>query len=606
MNRNKLYSALLLLWVVLAVVICVFRIYTLGDLINNSGPQALTADGQGGFYLATNTELLHFGPNEKLLERTGIRKLGLQNIKALTQGEGTTLWVYDAGPHRVFRCDEGSLSCSPFGPEKLGLDFNVSLVTSPPPDSHLIISDDTNQRLVVLGSSGQLIDDGHGKTWHFPNQISRSDDGLLLADANRFAITRLDASQPNGSDTPLLHTLSRPYRFVRRGEDWWVVEAGISLTRGWVMHYRGSSSPDDSTSHIAMQSIRTGGAVSSAKAQANTAAMTPTRPPQRLTLKFWDIVAIADTGSQIIIASKSDWGLLVLDPASDASHDLGDAQVQADFRQQAQALAAAETERGHMPLIMVLAILPALILAGLLQRRMDAGGGASGLVRTDPVAGITDGAINISAHVLMQPDAAELEKLRVLQKKTVKYLGIAYAILAALLVTIAVSFPHGHGYKAIAAMAPLIAMLLVVPVIIYAQRQRVETQFSQSLECGIHTLTLYRQGKPVSSVEYGKVWLCDAVLVLDKLIVSRALSLKDMKSGKMVSFPIWSPALVDKILRPRLPPEQVFGSRFELARACFRAAPAQALRLMGREIGLTLLCMLLIVQMLFRFHLLHF
>jgi len=344
----------------------------------------------------------------------------------------------------------------------------------------------------------------------------------------------------------------------------------------------------------------------------------PAASSELLSLKFRDIVAIADTGSQIIIASKSDWGLLVLDPATDIEHEINDDSIRSEFYDRSLTHTAAVAERGRLPLVMILLIMPALVLGVLLQKRMDAARTAALLADAAnmkppfvPGAGFASSRKTSSMQVIITPNMESLEKIKAKQKWAFILLGIVTGLFVCVfviaMISMAKTIPHKHmGDPVFLAIGPILAMLLLVPAMLYAQWQRWTMAFSQSLDCGRTTLTLNRKNNPFKITEYSKVWLCDTTLIMGDLCLPRFIPLKDIKTGKLIKHEIWPTADVEQVLQPRLPPHQVFSRKYDLARALWRVQPKQAVALMGQEIATIVILVIVVGLQLSRLHAIHF
>src|SRR6218665_1791790 len=209
---KKGLMAILVIWVILVVIGSIGYMTHLGKEITGKGPQALTGDSQGGFFLIGGNDLLHFNADEMLIEQQALDKLGLKSANSLLY-ENDALLVYDNERHRIFRCTTDAWRCRAFSPESLPFSDFISMAWLS--SGELLISDNTNHRLVTLSPEGKPLHIGES-VWHYPNQVVAQENGFLLADTDRFSILHLNAANDQQA-TNLLKTNTRPYQYLRRG-----------------------------------------------------------------------------------------------------------------------------------------------------------------------------------------------------------------------------------------------------------------------------------------------------------------------------------------------------------------------------------------------------
>jgi hypothetical protein len=545
MDRRKLLLVLCFLWVLVAIGGGLWRLVELGKLTAPAGPQALARDGQGGLFLATDQELLRLDGEGNVRERRSAAALGLADLNALATGEGSTLFLYESTGRRVHRCDTASWTCAPFGPAGLGLDSNVQMAWLYGSDRRLLLSDNTHHRLLALDANGAQLA-LPGARWDFPNQISTEGGAALLAESDHYRIVELDPVA-NTRTAIALATRERPYRFVRRDQRWWVVEAGVTLERAEVRHYIGSEGA----------TLATG-------------------------LK--DATTIVDTGRLIVVAGREDWRLAALDPDTGVARDFGSAALRQEFRDRHQAMTDARKERSRLPAFMLLLMAPGLIAGLLLQRAIDRDREAA-----DPQAATGDGTPSPARPVMaaftatapsgrkvarIETDRAALAAARALQNR--QLVRLALIMVPLLLLTAAVvlwmSPPRWRD-----AMLPLLAGLTAIPVLLYLlvflTRRQQDRLYDQQLLCGPDKVVHVVAGKPVRAVRYEDIWLGEDSLVLG----ARRLPLYTGYGPQRSAF--WQLGELHRELGPRIPHEQHLGE----------VALGRALVARGRVAGLSVL-----------------
>lgn len=541
MDRKKVLSLLLLLWVVVVVTGGISRMTTLGKLISPSGPQALAADNHGGFFLATNSELLHFDAEEKLIRRQPAQALGLSELNAITLDRDGTLWMYDSQRRRIFRCHESSWKCSAFGPENLGLDDNVFLAVSTGVEKQILVSDNAHHRLVILNESGHLLDAGERK-WHFPNQIINTGDEILLADTDRFMITRLNSA--GISTGTALTTKNRPYRFTRRGEAWWVIEAGTSLLDGELRHYHQNKQ-------------------------------------DKLTLDARDPVAILDIGQRIILASKADWTLLSINPETGNAIPAGDIPLQQEFTRHRLTAQAARSERSRLPFIMMALMAPALLGGMVLQRRIDANNETESSITTNPVnhhPARQTGPERIlfgKQAVRIETDRTALDLARTEQNR--QLMKSALLLVPLLLISgLALRFlmPDSASGPANTLLVMLIALPCIIAFLLYIGRRQQDRLYDQYLVCGPEKLVHVVGRKAVRATPYQDIWLGDETLILGKKRIALY-----QRRGR-IRTALWTVADIQREIGSRIPGAQQLNSDYELGKMMLKQ---------GRLIGLHVL-----------------
>lgn len=543
MERRKLLLLLCFLWVLVAVGGGLWRLWALGALAAPAGPQALARDGQGGLYVALDRELLHLDAAGRLKNRRSAAGLGLSDITALASGEGGTLFLYDSGGRRVHRCATATWICAPFSPVALDLDRNVQMAWHFGPDRRLLLSDNTRHRLLALDVSGVRLP-LPGARWDFPNQVSTEGGTALLAESDRHRIVEFDPIA-NRQTSIALSTRARPYRFVRRDQHWWVIEAGVTLQRANLRHYRDGQ----------VTTVATG---------------------------LRDATALVDTALNILVAGREDWRLIAIDPDTGSAHDFGSAALREEFRARRQAMVAAREERARLPLLMLMLVAPGLVAGLLLQRRIDRDSAADTkagppppVTAVQPVAAALAPAVTPARKLArIDTDRAALTRARALQNTQLARLGL---VLVPLLLS-------GSGlllWLAPAAMrAPLLPLLglfaLLPPLIglaLLLGRRRQDRLYDQHLLCGPDKLVHVVAGKPVRAVPYEDVWLGEDSLVLSARRLPLYIGVGRQRSA------LWQLGDLHRELGPRIPHHQQLGE----------IALGRALIARGRTAGLSVL-----------------
>lgn len=533
MDRRKVLLLLLLLWTVAVVAGGLWRLLALGTLIGSQGPQALSRDGQGGVFLATDHDLLHLDSQGRLLGRHPVATLGLVEINALAQGEGDTLWLYDSQLRRLFRCGTRAWTCAPFGDDTLQLDQNVQLAWLYGRDRRLLVSDNTRHRLLAFAEDGSRLQ-MPATAWHFPNQLSTGGGAALLADSDTRRIVALDPVGNRATATALA-TRERPYRFARRDSTWWVIEAGVTLEDGRLRHYRDSQGRD-------------------------------------IPLGVTDPVALLDIGHSILIAAKADWRLLALDPETQAVTAFGEARLQQEFRDRKAATLAARRERGRLPLLMLGLLAPALLGGLLVQRRLDI---ATADRSAAPKAG---GALAAAApgKILARigTDRGALELARTQQNRQLLRAGL---ILVPLLLATGLALWLLLPPQATAPLTGLLGAVAILPVLVlltlYSSRRQQDRLYDQQFICGPEKVIHVVRGKPVRALPYTAIWLGEDSLILGKQRLPLYVGHGARRSA------LWNIGDLHRELGTRIPHTQRLGE-IELARAML----AQ-----GRLVGLQVL-----------------
>lgn len=543
MERRKLLLLLCFLWVLVAVGGGLWRLWALGALTAPAGPQALARDGQGGLYVALDRELLRLDAVGRLKDRRSAAGLGLADITALAPGEGGTLFLYDGGGRRVHRCATETWTCAPFSPVALDLDRNVQMAWRFGPDRRLLLSDNTRHRLLALDGNGVRLP-LPGARWDFPNQVSTEGGAALLAESDRHRIVEFDPVA-NRQTSIALSTRARPYRFVRRDQHWWVIEAGVTLQRADLRHYRDGQ----------VTTVATG---------------------------LRDATALVDTGLNILVAGREDWRLVAIDPDTGSAQDFGSTALREEFRARRQAMVAAREERARLPLLMLLLVAPGLVAGLLLQRRIDRDSAADTKAGAQPpattappvAAALAPAAMSARKLARIDTDRAALARARALQNTQLARLGL---ILVPLLLS-------GSGlllWLAPAAMRapllPLLGLFAILPLLIglafLLGRRRQDRLYDQHLLCGPDKLVHVVAGKPVRAVPYEDVWLGEDSLVLS----ARRLPLYTGYGRQRSAF--WQLCDLHRELGPRIPHHQQLGE----------IALGRALLARGRAAGLSVL-----------------
>lgn len=553
MDRRKTLLLLLLLWTVAIVAGGIWRLLALGALTGNHGPQALSRDGQGGVFLATNHDLLHLDSQGRLLDRQPVAALGLVEINALAQGEGDTLWIYDSQLRRLFRCGTRAWTCARFGDDKLELDQNVQLAWLYGRDRRLLVSDNPRHRLLAFAEDGSRLQ-MPATPWHFPNQLSTGGGAALLADTDTRRIVAIDPVA-NSATATALTTRERPYRFVRRDSAWWVIEAGVTLEDGRLRHYLEGQVRD-------------------------------------IPLGVTDPVALLDIGHSIVIAAKADWRLLALDPETLAVTSFGEARLQQEFRDREAATAAARRERERLPVLMLALLAPALFSGLLLQRRIDR---AAVAPPTDSSAcSVASAGLAASAprkiHARIGTDRSALALARAQQNRQLLRAGL---ILGPLLLLAGLALwlllpPQATGPLP-GLLGALVALPLLVLLTLYSRRRQQDRLYDQHFICGPDKVIHIVRGKPMRALPYEAIWLGEDSLILGKQRLPLYVGHGARRSA------LWNIGDLHRELGTRIPHTQHLGE-IELARAMLAQGRLVGLRILSARfmIIITVLLVLLL------------
>ncbi len=550
----------LTVWVIAVVVSGLAYMVKLGAQIDGKGPQALTADGSKGFFMIAGDEILHFNAEEKLLTRKSFSALGLKAANALLYRDSdASLLAYDNERHRIFRCQLPAWSCTDFSPA--ALEFTDFISMSWLASGDLLVSDITHHRLLTLSPEGESRFVGES-IWHFPNQVQAQADGVLLADTDRFAIIKLRDAQATKGDT-VLKTATRPYQYLQDGDTWWVLQAGAQLESAKLYRHRNGEVTE-------------------------------------IALTADDPVSLIHNGSRIIIASRQDWELLSLDPQTGNAVVSADARFQQELTARRLAMHEARKQRGRIPYLMALLLLPALGGGMVLQRRLDAQKNdavefspqavtraAKALPPSKPAARST----LANSRIDTQMDAVLVQR----QQQNARLLRIGLIVIPVALIFAALFwFMGGQGAGARKGMLFFFSLVAGLPVLlgltVYLGRRQQDRLFDQHFICGPHKLVHMKQSKPVSATPYEKIWLGDETLLLNgkrhPLYIGQ---------GKL-RFPLWSVHDIQREVGNRIPDSQHFSSDFEMGRALLFSRPALGLRLILARfafIGLILLALAL-------------
>lgn len=519
MDRRKALLLLLLLLVLVVVAGGVWRLLALGKLAPSLGPQALARDGQGGLYFATSHELLRLDKQGAVRERRTASELGLDEINALAQGEGDTLFIYDSRQRRLHRCATTGWRCAPFASGALGLDENVQIAWLYGDNRRLLVADNTHHRLLALDEDGALLG-SPAPVWHFPNQILAQGEHVLLADSDTRRIVTLDIGG-NALSGVALEAKQRPYRFVRRDAEWWVIEAGVRLERARLRYYhRGKA--------------------------------------DFLPLGLRDPVALLDIGRVLVVAGKEDWKLMAIDPDSNLVTPFGSSELRLELRLRHGAMLAARKERAQLPLLMVALLLPLLGGGLLVQRRIDrdaraavpaAAAAPAAMPATAPVT--ASSTTPRSGPARIDTDRVALEAARAAQ---VRHLKLASWIILPLLLGLGALLyfylPGGATGQARYIPALLLVPPLLIALALLAGRRQQDRLYDQHLLCGPDKLIHVVAGKPVRAVPYAAIWLGEDSLILD----TRRLPLRIGQRSAL-----WKRDDIERELAGRIPPQQRLG-----------------------------------------------
>ncbi len=531
---KKGLMALLVAWVMLVVIACMGYMMHLGRQIDGKGPRALAGDGEGGFFLVAGNEILHFNADEKLRGRHALGTLGLKSANSLLQADHALL-VYDNERHRIFRCDTGNWSCAAFSPASLPFSNFVAMAWLD--SGELLVSDNDNHRLVTLGADGKPVFVG-ASAWHFPNQVTATENGFLLADTNRFSILHL-SDVHGASPKIMLQTQSRPYQFVQRHGEWWVLQAGLKLESGALYRYRDGVAEKTGT-----------GAE--------------------------DPAALLDTGSRLVIASRQDWQLLSVNPDSGNAIPVADAAYQRELTQQRLRMQSARQARSRVPYVMLALMLPALLGGVLLQRRMDAEKSDS---TSAPSLFPSDAPLKpaLAANLRIDTDKSAVEMQRTQQNRALLRAGLILLplllLLAGMLWLGTSKIPGLFGKAGIPLLGLLVVFFIVIPLLVYLGRRRQDRLFNQHFICGPQKLVHVQNGKPVNATPYAAIMLGDETLLLN----GKAHPLY-IGHGKF-RFPLWTVHDIQREIGSRIPASQHFASDITMGLALLRSRPLLGLRL---------------------------
>ncbi|MGH8492559.1 MAG: hypothetical protein ACRERR_05565 [Moraxellaceae bacterium] len=552
---KKLLSALLVIWVLLVVIGGISHISNLGKYITGDGPQALSSDEHGGFFLISNRQILHFDAHEKIQARHDLDELGLLNANSLLYREGELL-IFDNERQQIFRCTLPAWQCKAFTPPSLGLSNAISMTWQSP--STLAVSDNTGHRLLLLDTFGNALYAGTA-AWHYPNQISATSDGLLLADTNRLSILHI-ADIAGAKPETLLRTLSRPYQFVHRDDSWWVLQAGVRLENADLYRYRAGI-------------------------------------PEKISLPATDPVALMDRGDRLIIASRQDWQLLSLDPDTGKVQTVGDSAFQQALSIVHQAQQKAIKQRGRAPYIMLALMLPALLGGVVLQKRMNK---EADVGKTSALHFSAANSTGSAPAYRIDTDKSGVEMQRLQQNRKLIIIGL---IIIPLLVLLGLLLWFSR--IDLPGLQPLFFMLfsltLLLPLLVYLGRRKQDKLFDQHLICGPQKLVHIKQGKPVSATPYADIWLGSDTLLLK----GNAFPLY-MGYGKLRTA-FWMTHDVQREIGKRIPAAQLFHSDHEMGKAMLGKHSILGLRLILARYAIAgiiaLVLLLKLMQLLHHFHL---
>lgn len=492
MTKKKLFTGLLLLWVMAVVGYFISQQVSLSGRLNDDGPLALAADGHGGFFLATRQELFHFNADEKLEWRRRATTLGMQELNALALADDGTLWIYDSEQQRPFHCS-ADWQCQARGPADGDLDINVEMATN---GQELWLADNSHHRLLRLTESGELLP-VEGVRYSYPNQISRHGEGWLIANTNRRSILALDAKGTQAQTA--LKTEERPYRFVNEGQDWWVLESGIALTEAELRHYR----------------------VDGDKVTADT-----------ITLSASDPVSMIRHGDNLLITSHDDWRLLNLSPTTGIEQPVADAAIQAEFTRYREERNDVRAQSQRLPWIMAGLLLPALIAGWLMQRREPAGKTAWNplLSSSNTPTQTTTASVPAPKPHQVLPDHEALQMARLQLRTLFIRLGLAlFAILGVVGLLMALTLPKADS--------SLLLIILGVPALLvgalfFMLRQQLDRLLQQRLVFGPSRAMLLQGDKLLKQAPHAKVALGPGVLLLGRHIVR-------LRGGMGGQTPVW-------------------------------------------------------------------
>lgn len=522
---RKIILLTLLVWVVIVILGCLQRMNALGDVLNGNGPLALATESDGSTWVASRSTLYRLDADERLQLRIPAARLGLVELNALATGRDGILWIYDSRQLRPFRCQTQPLQCRAFGPESLALDINVQMA-----ENHLgelLIADNTHHRIVRLSATGTLLDDGNAVRWHYPNQIMPHADGVYLADTDRYTIVSLPNTAA-GTGQQALRNEERPYRFARRGDDWWVIEAGVTLERGVVRHYREGKAT-------------------------------------KLALDISDPTAIADNGRRLLVTSLTDWKLVSVDPATGIARSVNDVTLVREFSEQRRMMVEAKKERGRLPFIMMALMLPAIGVAGLVQKRSKESAATSDDTAKNPRR---DAGSHRMATNVITPDMTALEQFQVQSRQKLLRAGLVLAGIMALsalalglMRLVSPSLPLDALWLMLALM---VALILLLAYTTYVAQRKQRQAYDQSLTLGKDKLVWSQQGKPRAAVAYKDIWIGPDFLLLGR----HRLPLYLKPPGHRV--PLWPVSDIQREVGMRIPAHQSADTHIQFMKALAR------------------------------------
>lgn len=522
---RKIIQLILLAWVVVVIFGCLQRINALSDVLNGNGPLALASESDGSTWVGSKSTLYKLDAEERLQSRATAASLGLTELNALATGRDDILWIYDSRQQRPFRCQTQPLQCRPFGPDSLKLDINVQMAENSA--GELLIADNTHHRIVRLSASGALLDDGKAVRWHYPNQIMLHANGVYLADTDSYEIVTLPESAA-GSGQQALRSEQRPYRFAKRGDEWWVIEAGVTLERGIVRHYRAGQS-------------------------------------RQLALDVTDPSAITDNGNRLLVTSLTDWKLVSIDPVTGTTRSVNDDTLVREFSEQRRIVADARRERGRLPFIMIALMLPVIGVAGLVQKRSKESA-ATGDETPDSPQSYT-GSHRMATNVIT-PDMTALEQFQVQSRQKLLRAGLVLAGIMALsalalglMRLVSPSLPLDALWLMLVLM---FALILLLAYTTYVAQRKQRQAYDQSLTLGKDKLVWSQQGKPRAAVAYKDIWIGPDFLLLGR----HRLPLYLKAPGQRV--PLWPFSDIQREVGMRIPAHQSADTSVQFVKALAR------------------------------------
>lgn len=471
-------KSLLILLVALVIAVTaggIWRLLWLGERLNADGPLALALAGDHGLYLATDTAILRFEANGNLSGVHGAASIGLRQPGALQEDENGNLWVFDKELRQIFRCSDWH--CMSATPVSLDLDKNIQFSVNLQ-RQQIAVADNNRHRLLLLDLHGQLLQDSNDNPpLHYPNQINLGAHSLLIADTDRRNIINMalpDATS-GGFGTPVisLHTRRRPYRFAHDAHGWWVLEAGETLFQGELVHY------------------------------------TEGGERREIATDAQDIVDMVDAGDSIIVASRSDYRLQAINKADGSQHDIGSEKLQAEWGRQRLQQAAWRGERRHIPLLMIVVLLPTLLGASVVQKQLVAEQEAMRAASTDRVVQPP-----ASGYVVLRPDA--------LARKTIRTEFIANLAASALAMAaipgicwLAAGMPPAAAWGRQELRPLLVVSLLAVPLalasFVFAVMRR-KGRLGGEIIFELKRAIFRRNGKDIAAAAYEDVKLTSRTL----------------------------------------------------------------------------------------------